>query len=101
MGGSERTTGRSLAGKTVLVTGGTGSFGRKLTTRLLSMKESPRKIIIFSRDEFKQYEMARDFDNDPRLRFFLGDVRDHSRLKRSFSGPARAPGYPPGHQSRL
>ena len=77
---------RTLSGRSVLITGGTGSFGRKLTTRLLGMSEPPRKIIIFSRDEFKQYEMAKHFADDPRLRFFLGDVRDYSRLRRSFRG---------------
>jgi len=79
-------TSAALSGRTVLITGGTGSFGRNLTSRLLAMDEPPRKVIIFSRDEFKQYEMAKQFDEDPRLRFFLGDVRDYSRLRRSFYG---------------
>lgn len=75
-----------VAGKTVLVTGGTGSLGRRLTRRLLARPNPPRKIIIFSRDEFKQYEMSRDFGGRSELRFLLGDVRDYSRLRRAFHG---------------
>lgn len=70
--------------KTVLITGGTGSFGRRCT-RVLLEQHSPRKVIILSRDELKQYEMRQQFD-DPRLRFFLGDVRDPGRLRRAFHG---------------
>lgn len=73
-----------LNGKTILVTGGTGSFGKRFVQRVLS-KHRPEKLIIFSRDEFKQYEMQRMMD-DPRLRFFLGDVRDKDRLYRAFEG---------------
>jgi UDP-N-acetylglucosamine 4,6-dehydratase len=70
-----------LDGKTILVTGGTGSFGRKLTETICA-EFKPKKLIIFSRDELKQYEMAQDFSpNDhPFLRYFIGDVRDESRL---------------------
>lgn len=68
--------------KTILVTGGTGSFGNKFVERILSA-HNPRKIIIFSRDEMKQWEMQNRL-NDPRLRFFQGDVRDKDRLKRAF-----------------
>ncbi len=70
-----------LDGKTILVTGGTGSFGRKLTETICA-EYKPKKLIIFSRDELKQYEMAQDFSpNDyPFLRYFIGDVRDESRL---------------------
>jgi len=71
-----------LDNKTILVTGGTGSFGRRFVRMTLD-RFNPAKIIIFSRDEMKQYEMASHFDNDPRLRFFLGDVRDKDRLKRA------------------
>ncbi len=71
--------------KTILVTGGTGSFGRRFI-RMTLEKFSPAKIIIFSRDEMKQYEMACELDNDPRLRFFLGDVRDKDRLRRACQG---------------
>jgi len=70
--------------KTILITGGTGSFGQKLTNILLK-DFSPKKIIIYSRDELKQYEMAQEFD-DPRMRFFIGDVRDKERLLRAMEG---------------
>lgn len=72
-----------LDGKTVLVTGGTGSFGRRFVSAALRTKA--RKVIVFSRDELKQSEMAPLFKDD-RLRFFLGDVRDASRLARAFHG---------------
>ena len=64
--------------KTIIITGGTGSFGNEFTSLLLK-KYKPKKIIIFSRDEFKQHNMQKKFDN-PILRFFIGDVRDLSRL---------------------
>lgn len=70
--------------KTVLITGGTGSFGKRLVETLLK-KYHPKKIIIFSRDEFKQFEMRQQF-NHPSLRFFIGDVRDRERLNRAFHG---------------
>lgn len=76
-----------LKGKVVLVTGGTGSFGRKFTQALLD-HHHPQKLIIFSRDELKQHEMRQSLANHPRLatvRFFLGDVRDRERLHRAFS----------------
>ena len=66
-------------GKNILITGGTGSFGKKYTEILLS-KYRPNKIIIFSRDELKQYEMAQTL-NDPCMRYFIGDVRDGKRLE--------------------
>ena len=65
--------------KNILITGGTGSFGKKYTEIILS-KYKPNKIIIFSRDELKQYEMAQTF-NDSCMRYFIGDVRDGDRLK--------------------
>ena len=71
--------------KTVLITGGTGSFGKAYVTNLLS-SHNPKKVIIFSRDEMKQFEMRGKFANDPRLRFFIGDIRDKERLLRAFSG---------------
>lgn len=71
--------------KTILVTGGTGSFGRQFT-RMTFAKYNPRKIIILSRDEMKQWEMAGDFKNEERIRFFLGDVRDRERLYRAMDG---------------
>lgn len=73
-----------LNGKTVLVTGGTGSFGKRFIQRLLA-EYNPAKVIVFSRDELKQSEMAMDF-TDPRMRFFIGDVRDEQRLRRAFNG---------------
>lgn len=68
-------------GKNILITGGTGSFGKKYT-KILLQKYKPNKIIIFSRDELKQYEMAQEF-TDPCMRFFIGDVRDVARLKKA------------------
>ncbi len=73
-----------LEDKTILITGGTGSLGNKLTEMILK-RCTPRKVIILSRDELKQYEMNVKFDN-PLLRFFLGDVRDKERLYRAFEG---------------
>lgn len=73
-----------LTGKSVLITGGTGSFGKALS-RVLLDEHDPRRVIIFSRDELKQYEMRLHFQNDSRLRWFIGDVRDQSRLERALS----------------
>ena len=73
-----------LRDKTVLVTGGTGSFGKKFTKKALEL--GVKKLIVFSRDELKQYEMKQEFNNDKRLRFFIGDVRDQERLHRAFDG---------------
>lgn len=71
-------------GKSVLITGGTGSFGKCYTQTLLK-RYKPKKIVIFSRDELKQYEMAQTY-NAPCMRYFLGDVRDESRLKEATIG---------------
>lgn len=71
-------------GKNILITGGTGSFGKKYSEILLH-RYKPNKIIIFSRDELKQYEMAQQF-RQPCMRFFIGDVRDADRLKRAMDG---------------
>ena len=68
-------------GKNILITGGTGSFGKKYT-KILLKNYKPNKIIIFSRDELKQYEMAQDF-TDSCMRYFIGDVRDADRLKKA------------------
>ncbi len=75
-----------LADKSVLITGGTGSFGRHFVERALTA--GTRKIVVFSRDELKQVEMARALDDDARgrVRFFLGDVRDRDRCYRAFDG---------------
>ncbi|WP_226670470.1 UDP-N-acetylglucosamine 4,6-dehydratase (inverting) [Metabacillus litoralis] len=70
-------------GKSVLVTGGTGSFGKKFISKVL--EQDVKKVIVFSRDELKQYEMAQEY-TDPRIRFFIGDVRDKDRLYRAFDG---------------
>ncbi|MFT9819926.1 UDP-N-acetylglucosamine 4,6-dehydratase (inverting) [Lysinibacillus sp. NPDC056185] len=72
-----------LENKVVLVTGGTGSFGKKFINKVLTL--GVKKVIVFSRDELKQYEMKQDF-NDERIRFFIGDVRDKDRLYRAFDG---------------
>ncbi len=71
-------------GKNILITGGTGSFGKKYT-QLLLKEYRPNKIIIYSRDELKQYEMAQEF-NDPCMRYFIGDVRDRERLIKAMNG---------------
>lgn len=71
--------------KTVLVTGGTGSFGHAFVPLLLK-QFNPHKVIIFSRDEMKQWEMAKLFEGDDRVRFFIGDVRDKDRLYRALDG---------------
>ncbi len=75
-----------MKNKSVLITGGTGSFGKKMVSHLLGLKNSPRRIVIFSRDELKQFEMQKQFDIkiNGNLRFFIGDVRDKDRLKRAF-----------------
>lgn len=70
--------------KTVLITGGTGSFGKNFVKFLLNNSRA-KKIIVFSRDEFKQFRMEKEF-KDGRLRFFIGDVRDLPRLERAFNG---------------
>lgn len=69
----------------ILVTGGTGSFGHTFIPMLLK-KFDPRRVIIFSRDEMKQWEMAKLFEGDPRVRFFIGDVRDKDRVYRALDG---------------
>ncbi|MHC4725630.1 MAG: UDP-N-acetylglucosamine 4,6-dehydratase (inverting) [Planctomycetota bacterium] len=75
-----------LNGKTILVTGGTGSFGNKFTEKILA-EYKPRKVIIYSRDEFKQYQMQKKFfEHKDILRFFLGNIRDKVRLYRAFEG---------------
>ncbi|MBK1636514.1 UDP-N-acetylglucosamine 4,6-dehydratase (inverting) [Rhodovulum adriaticum] len=74
-----------LENSTILVTGGTGSFGHAFLPMTLE-RFTPKKVIIFSRDEMKQWEMAKHFGDDPRVRFFIGDVRDRERLYRAFAG---------------
>ena len=75
-----------LDGKTILITGGTGSFG-KCFTRYVMEHSNPKKVIIYSRDEFKQWMMENEFkEYADKLRFFIGDVRDQERLRRAFEG---------------
>ena len=76
-----------LNDKTILITGGTGSFG-KMCTKIILDKYRPNKLIIFSRDELKQFEMAQTFSPKeyPCLRYYIGDVRDRDRLKRALRG---------------
>ena len=74
-----------LENKTVLITGGTGSFGKAFVKHCLK-HYAPRKIIIFSRDEMKQWEMNKVYEDDSRVRFFIGDVRDKERLTRALGG---------------
>lgn len=74
-----------LANSTILVTGGTGSFGQTFVPMTLA-RYNPRKIIIYSRDEMKQWDMAKNFAGDERVRFFIGDVRDRERMYRALDG---------------
>ena len=71
--------------KVVLITGGTGSFGKKFIQLLLE-EHHPAKVIVYSRDELKQHEMRMAGFDHPSLRYFLGDIRDQPRLKRAFEG---------------
>jgi len=77
-----------LNGKSVLVTGGTGSFGQKFVEVVLNKYPQIKRLVIFSRDELKQYEMAQNYPESkyPQIRFFIGDVRDAARLKRACEG---------------
>lgn len=74
-----------LSNASILITGGTGSFGHAFVPMVLE-KYNPRRLVIFSRDEMKQWEMAKLFENDNRVRFFIGDVRDKDRLVRALNG---------------
>ncbi|KNX37765.1 UDP-N-acetylglucosamine 4,6-dehydratase (inverting) [Luteipulveratus halotolerans] len=74
-----------LKGASILVTGGTGSFGKAFITRLLDELD-PARVVIYSRDELKQWEVRQKFGDDPRLRWFIGDVRDLPRLQRAMHG---------------
>jgi UDP-N-acetylglucosamine 4,6-dehydratase len=73
-----------LNNKSILITGGTGSFGKQFTKTILE-RYKPKKVIIYSRDELKQYEMAQTF-NAPQMRYFIGDVRDGARLEQAMDG---------------
>lgn len=76
-----------LNDKSILITGGTGSFGKKFTETVLK-RYKPKKLIVFSRDELKQYEMQQEFSEQefPCIRYFIGDIRDRERLYRAFDG---------------
>ena len=74
-----------MQNSTILITGGTGSFGHKFIRMTLD-RYNPRKVIVFSRDEMKQWEMAKLYEGDDRVRFFIGDVRDRDRLYRALDG---------------
>ena len=74
-----------LKGSSILITGGTGSFGHAFVPMTLA-KYNPKKLVIFSRDEMKHWEMAKTYGDDERVRFFVGDVRDKDRLSRALSG---------------
>ena len=73
-------------GKSILITGGSGTFGKAFLRYLIERKIEPRRLVIFSRDEFKQFEMQQEFGELSYLRFFIGDVRDVERLKLAFEG---------------
>ncbi len=77
-----------LNNKSILITGGTGSFGKKFTEMILNKYPDVKRLVIFSRDELKQYEMGQDYPKEkyPMVRFFIGDVRDEARLIRATEG---------------
>lgn len=77
-----------LKDKTILITGGTGSLGKEIVKSIFSEHENVKKVIIYSRDEQKQYEMAKEWpvSKYPKIRFFIGDVRDRDRLSRALEG---------------
>ena len=76
-----------LTGKSILITGGTGSLGRALTRTILEKYPKIKRLVIFSRDEQKQFQMSQSFPEEiyPCIRYFIGDVRDSSRLKRALN----------------
>ena len=77
-----------LSGKSILITGGTGSLGKALTSHIFRKHPDVKRLVIFSRDEQKQFEMAQEYPHAefPQIRFFIGDVRDYERLKRALRG---------------
>ena len=77
-----------MENKVIIITGGTGSLGKALTSHILTYYPNVKKLVIFSRDEQKQFQMAQEFPENkfPQIRFFLGDVRDSQRLVRAFEG---------------
>src|SRR4051812_564632 len=77
-----------LSNKSILITGGTGSLGKKLTKKILQNWPDVKSLVIFSRDEQKQFQMNQEFPTTKysAIRYFIGDVRDHDRLKRAMMG---------------
>ena len=77
-----------LNGKSILITGGTGSLGKALTRRIFTQFPNIKRLVIFSRDEQKQFQMAQQypFSKYPAIRYFIGDVRDKERLVRAMMG---------------
>jgi UDP-N-acetylglucosamine 4,6-dehydratase/5-epimerase len=77
-----------LTDKSILITGGTGSFGKEFLKKIMKDHADIKRLVVFSRDELKQYELAQEFPKEkyPKLRFFIGDVRDGARLKRACEG---------------
>src|SRR5215217_107493 len=77
-----------LTGKSILITGGTGSLGKALTATIFKRWPDVKRLVIFSRDEQKQFQMAQEYTPEkyPQIRFFIGDVRDEERLRRAFKG---------------
>ena len=84
----ERTIDKMLNDKAILITGGTGSLGKALVKYILAYYPKVKRLVIYSRDEQKQFQMAQEYTHDayPTIRYFIGDVRDLDRLKRAFSG---------------
>ena len=80
-----RSTVTTFEGASILITGGTGSFGKAFLDQVLTT-HNPARVVIFSRDELKQYEMRQTWGDDPRVRFFLGDIRDRDRLNMALRG---------------
>ena len=78
----------NLTDKSILITGGTGSLGKALTKHIIEKSPDIKRLVIYSRDEQKQFQMAQDYplEKYPQIRFFIGDVRDYERLKRAFRG---------------
>ena len=77
-----------LNGKSVLITGGTGSFGKKFVEMVLELYPGIKRLVVYSRDELKQFEMSQRFPKSKhiQMRYFIGDVRDRERLQRAFEG---------------
>jgi len=86
--GADLSGGRVLSGKTILITGGTGSFGRAFVRTVLAEYPDVKRLVIYSRDELKQFEMSQELSPDKHkaLRYFIGDVRDQDRLRRALEG---------------